>query len=109
MWTQLYSECLHTEQLGSHPDIAPVICRGFVFSAFEDGQRLARRAPITLVDAAKRLAEQTGKDFGRCPSQLQAMLIMMSRTSKERGGVGDRAFLAFKLTLAFADPTYAFS
>jgi hypothetical protein len=34
MWTQLYGRCLHTEKHDSHPDIAPVICGGFVFSDF---------------------------------------------------------------------------
>ena len=53
--------------------------------------------PITLAEAAKRLAEQTGRDEARCRSQLQAMLILMSRPAHERGGDGDRAFLAFKL------------
>jgi hypothetical protein len=30
-------------------------------------------------------------------AQLQAMLMMMSRPASERGGTGDRAFLAFKV------------
>jgi DEAD/DEAH box helicase len=63
----------------------------------EDGQRLSRRAPITIEEAAKRLAAQTSRDEARCRSQLQAMLILMSRPANERGGSGDRAFMAFKL------------
>ena len=62
-----------------------------------DGQRLSRRQPATLADAAKRLADQTGCDESRCRSQLQAFLMLASRPAHERGGVGDRAFLAFKL------------
>jgi hypothetical protein len=62
-----------------------------------DGQRLSRRQPATLADAAKRLADQTGCDETRCRSQLQAFLMLASRPANERGGVGDRAFLAFKL------------
>ena len=62
-----------------------------------DGQRLSRRQPRTLADAAKRLAEQTGCDEARCRSQLQAFLMLASRPAHERGGDGDRAFLAFKL------------
>ena len=62
-----------------------------------DAQHLARRPPVTLEDAAKRLAEQTGRTSDRCRAQLQAMLIAMSRPAEERGGAGDRAFLAFKL------------
>ncbi len=63
----------------------------------DDGQRLSRRPPITIAEAAKRLAEQTGRDEARCRAQLQAILILMSRPANERGGTGDRAFIAFKL------------
>jgi Lhr-like helicase len=62
-----------------------------------DGQRLSRRQPATLANAAKRLADQTGCDETRCLSQLQAFLMLASRPANERGGKGDRAFLAFKL------------
>ncbi|MGP0089679.1 MAG: DEAD/DEAH box helicase [Xanthobacteraceae bacterium] len=62
-----------------------------------DGQRLARRPPITIAEAAKRLAAQTGREEARCRSQLQAMLTVMSRPERERGGTGGRTFLAFKL------------
>ena len=62
-----------------------------------DGQRLSRRQPTTIKEAAKRLAEHTGRDEERCRAQLQAALILMSRPSDERGGTGDRAFMAFKL------------
>jgi hypothetical protein len=62
-----------------------------------DGQQLRRRAPITLAEAATRLAAQTQRGQGRCRAQLQTMLMMMSRPASERGGVGERAFLAFKL------------
>ena len=63
----------------------------------EDRQRLSRRTPTTIKEAAERLAKQTGRDEARCRSQLQAMLILMSRPANERGGNGDRAFMAFKL------------
>jgi superfamily II DNA/RNA helicase len=62
-----------------------------------DGQRLSRRDPVTLANAAKRLADQTGSDEGRCRSQLQAFLMLASRPAHERGGNGDGAFLPFKL------------
>src|SRR5262249_27487406 len=62
-----------------------------------DEQRLSRRPPITINEAAKRLAEHTGRDEERCRKQLQTALILMSRPSSERGGIGDRAFMAFKL------------
>lgn len=63
----------------------------------EDGQRLSRRRPTTLAEAAARLTAATGRDEARCRAQLQAMLMMMSRPSEDRGGNSDRAFLAFKL------------
>ena len=62
-----------------------------------DGQGLSRRKPTTLEDAAARLASQTGCDEDRGQKQLQAFLILASRPALERGGVGDRAFMAFKL------------
>lgn len=62
-----------------------------------DGQRLSRREPTTVAKAAQRLAETSGRDLTRCAQQIQAMLTIMSRPSSERGGVGERAFLAFKL------------
>ena len=62
-----------------------------------DGQQLRRRPPITLAEAAERLAAHTERGEERCRAQLQAMLLMMSRPASERGGVGERAFLAFKL------------
>jgi RAD3-like DEAD/DEAH box helicase len=68
----------------------------------EDGQRLRRRPPITLAEAAKRLATQTECDEERCRAQLQSMLMMMSRPATERGGSGERAFLAFKLHRFFS-------
>ena len=62
-----------------------------------DGQRLSRRKPGTLANAAKRLADQTGCDEEQCLSQLQEFLMLASRPANDRGGTGDRAFLAFKL------------
>ena len=62
-----------------------------------DGQRLSRRSPITVEEAAKRLAAQTDRDEARCRAQLQAALILMSRPANERGGTSDRASMAFKL------------
>jgi len=62
-----------------------------------DAQKLSRRAPVTLAAAAHELANHTGCDKARCESQLQAFLMLASRPARERGGDGDRAFLAFKL------------
>jgi hypothetical protein len=63
----------------------------------KEGQRLVRRSPLTIQEAAAKLAEASGRDVGRCRFQIESMLTMMSRPSSERGGSGDRAFLAFKL------------
>lgn len=63
----------------------------------QDGKQLRRRSPTTIAEAAKRLAAQTGRGEERCRVQLQAMLMLLSRPASERGGVGERAFLAFKL------------
>jgi hypothetical protein len=62
-----------------------------------DGQRLMRRRPTTIGEAAQRLADSTGRDVARCRGQLETMLTLMSQPASERGGTGDRAFLAFKL------------
>jgi hypothetical protein len=62
-----------------------------------DGQRLSRRDPITIREAAARLAKDADRDDTRCRLQLQNMLTLMSKPAAERGGKGERAFLAFKL------------
>jgi hypothetical protein len=63
----------------------------------DDRHRLTRRSPITIAQAAQRLAGMTGRPEEQCRIQLQTMLTLMSRSASERGGAGDRAFLAFKL------------
>jgi hypothetical protein len=55
-----------------------------------DGKQLRRRPPTTLAEAANRLAAQTGRDEGRCRTQLQAMLMMMSRPASEAESVSER-------------------
>jgi hypothetical protein len=75
----------------------------------EDGQRLSRRPPITIAEAAKRLAVQTKREEARCCAQLQAMLILMSRPASERGGSGNRAFMAFKLHRFFSGAGHVYA
>ena len=75
----------------------------------EDGQQLKRRPPITIREAAQRLSEQTGCDIERCRQQLQSMLTLMSLPASERGGSGERAFLAFKLHRFFSGAGQAYS
>jgi len=67
-----------------------------------DGKSLIRRQPMTISEAANRLAKTTDRDPLRCRLQLQSMLTLMSRPASERGGTGDRAFLAFKLHQFFS-------
>lgn len=86
-------ESLSDDELRSHPLAVWIELE----IGLEDGQRLVRRRPTTLAGAAERLAKQTGRDLGRCRKQLQSMLMLMSRPANDRGGTGDRAFLAFKL------------
>ena len=47
-----------------------------------DGQRLTRRPPVTIAEAADRLAERTGRDVGHCRRQLQSMLTLMSQSGE---------------------------
>src|ERR1700745_1572146 len=58
--------------------------------------------PTTLTEAAQKWAAATGCDPERCQAQLKAMLILISKPASERGGTGDRAFLAFKLHQLFS-------
>jgi hypothetical protein len=37
----------------------------------EEGQKLSRRAPTTLADAAQRLSDFTGIDLAKCRSRIQ--------------------------------------
>ncbi len=50
-----------------------------------DGQRLSRREPITIREAAARLAKDADRDDTRCRLQLQNMLTLMSKTGRETG------------------------
>ena len=63
----------------------------------KDQQKLSRQPPISVAEAARLLSEETAKPESLCREQLQAMLTLMSRPAFERGGQGDRSFLAFKL------------
>lgn len=75
----------------------------------KDGQRLERHVPVTVVDAAERLALATGRRAERCKEQLQAMLTLMSVPARDRGGVDDRAFMAFKLHRFISGAGFVFS
>ncbi len=63
----------------------------------EEGAKLTRRPPMTLPDAAAKLAEFTSLDATACEEAIAGMLALMGRREDERGGSSPRAFLAFKL------------
>lgn len=86
-------DTLTDEELYNHP----LACWVETEIGLDDGEKLRRRKPITLKEAAKKLAKQTGEDEERCESVLAKMLGIMGAPEKDRGGEGDRAFLAFKL------------
>jgi len=62
-----------------------------------EGEKLRRRPPMTLEDAARKLAHATNMRATNCSTALAHILSVMGRREDLRGGTSDRAFLAFKL------------
>jgi hypothetical protein len=60
-------------------------------------EKLRRRQPMTLADAADKLASATSLGTEKCAEALAHILSVMGRREDLRGGTSDRAFLAFKL------------
>ena len=87
------AQVLTDEELKVHPLVVWIELQ----IGLDDGQKLSRRVPTTLASAAQRLSELTERDPAVCKSQIQAMLTLMSQPASQRGGSGNRAFLAFKL------------
>jgi Lhr-like helicase len=87
------SGALSDEQLKQHP----LACWIETQVGLEEGEKLRRRKPLTIIDAARKLAHQTGIDEETCRRSIADMLAMMGRREDLRGGVSPRAFLAFKL------------
>jgi len=57
-----------------------------------------RAKPLSLSDAAKRLAEDTGLERGRCKDYLERFLLVLGRSELLRTGAGsDKAFLGVRL------------
>lgn len=75
----------------------------------QDGLRFERRAPITMPEAAAKLANQTGRAADICLKRLQAMLTLMSQPERDRGGASERAFLAFKLHQFISGAGFAYT
>jgi superfamily II DNA/RNA helicase len=75
----------------------PLACWIETEVGLEEGEKLKRRAPMSLPEAADKLATQTSLETVICQRAIAEMLAMMGRREDERGGNGSRAFLAFKL------------
>lgn len=63
----------------------------------QDGEKLTRRKPISIVSAAEQLAIDSGLENEKCTEILQTFLTRASLSETERGGTGDSPFFAFKL------------
>lgn len=77
--------------------VHPLACWIETQIGLSDEEKLRRRRPTTIEDAALTLATHTAVDVETCQQRIAEMLSVMGRPAKERGGSGDRAFLAFKL------------
>lgn len=63
----------------------------------DDSQELRRKKPIPFAEAVDRLSADCGLPAAQCRSALEAFLTRVSLPEYERGGLGQGAFLAFKL------------
>jgi hypothetical protein len=66
---------LTDEQLKTHPLAVWIELQ----IGLEDGQKLSRRLPITLADAAQTLSDFTGQPSALCRQHIQEMLSIMSK------------------------------
>lgn len=62
-----------------------------------EGAKLSRREPVELAAAAEALASTTGREAALCRQRIVELLIRGSQPEIERGGIGSRPFIAFKL------------
>lgn len=74
-----------------------------------DQLRLSRRPPATIDEAANRLAGFANRSPQLCKKQIQNMLTVMSLPASQRGGIGERAFMAFKLHRFLSGAGHVFS
>ena len=77
--------------------VHPLACWIETQIGLEDGEKLRRRKPMTLPQAAEKLSDQIGLSVADCSSAIASMLAMMGKREDQRGGTSSRAFLAFKL------------
>jgi Lhr-like helicase len=86
-------QSLSDEELIVHP----LACWIETQVGLDDAEKLRRRRPMTLTEAAKALSEQTGLPDDPCRKAIADMLVIIGRPEIQRGGASPRAFLAFKL------------
>jgi hypothetical protein len=86
-------DAISNENLRVHP----LACWIETEVGLEEGEKLKRRSPMTLPEAAQKLSEQTSLEKSACEKSIADMLSMMGRREDQRGGKSPRAFLAFKL------------
>lgn len=77
--------------------VHPLACWIETQIGLEDAEKLRRRKPMTLAEAAQALSLQTGVAGDDCSRAIAEMLAMIGKPERERGGSSARAFLAFKL------------
>jgi hypothetical protein len=87
------SSNIGNEELFAHP----LACWIETEVGLIEGEKLRRRQPMTLADAADKLAIATSLSAKKCAETLAHILSVMGRRENLRGGTSDRAFLAFKL------------
>lgn len=62
-----------------------------------DEAQLKRRAPVTLEEAVRLLAEESGVEEGLARKALADFLAMAGLPETRRGGMSDRAFMPFRV------------
>ncbi len=82
------------EELARHPLAVWV---ELTLGLTRDEGKWRRAQPMTLDDAAKRLAEDAGVDFGAARSTLADFLLLAYRTTDKPSSEGGRSLFAFKL------------
>lgn len=102
---------LSDSQLRHHPLAIWVETRlGVSWSDID--QRWVRAQPLTLVEAAQRLASDSGRGEEACRESLRTLLLQSSLTEQDRTGNPDasqRSFFAFKLHQFISGAGHAFA
>ena len=91
--TDGFPENLTDDVLRNHPLSVWVELR----IGLEDNRELKRKEPNSFENAVRDLAKDTGVEQNTCREALERFLTHISLPEKKRGGLGIKAFLAFKL------------